>query len=292
MEGFETSYLLPATSNASTSPFGNLQAHIANFHASLQAAAALSSNAGPITFTTGTDGITQCTQSASFDNLSPTQSACQDNILFDFTKLPTQVSPSTLPADSYVGSWTVPDAVPATASPAPSNAVGAATASFSQQTEGMQGYFDVTPFITLSQERAAKRLGIPKSTLSKRWREATCNRKWPFRQLCKIDREIKTLLHNLQGGTVNAQLQSNLATLMRQRQDESRIVFIKNINAPAIKTTPTGALLAPCDSQSESSTKFEPAASSGGMWNETLVATLTGQLTGDVLRNLTAQHSE
>lgn len=101
-------------------------------------------------------------------------------------------------------------------------------------------YFDITPFITLSQERAAKKLGIPKSTLSKRWREATCNRKWPYRQLCKVDREIKTLIHNMQnlGGGADSQLQANLATLMRLRQEESRSVLIKNITPPSPKPAP------------------------------------------------------
>ncbi len=34
-------------------------------------------------------------------------------------------------------------------------------------------YVDVTPYLNLSQNEAAKRLNIPSSTLSKRWREAT-----------------------------------------------------------------------------------------------------------------------
>jgi len=95
-----------------------------------------------------------------------------------------------------------------------------------------QGYFDITPFISLSQEKAAKQLGLPKSTLSKRWREATCNRKWPYRQLCKLDREIKTLVHNIHshaGEDIGPQLQASLASLIKQRQEEARIVYIKNI---------------------------------------------------------------
>lgn len=92
-------------------------------------------------------------------------------------------------------------------------------------------YFDITPYITYSQEKAAKKLGIPKSTLSKRWREATCNRKWPYRQLCKVDREIKTLVHNMQStnGLSDPQLQANLAALMKLRLEESRVVFIKGV---------------------------------------------------------------
>jgi len=89
-------------------------------------------------------------------------------------------------------------------------------------------YIDVTPYITLSQEDAAKKLGIPSSTLSKRWREATMNRKWPFRSLCKFDREIKTLLHNIKAGCpMDPQVEASLGLLLKKRQEESRVVFIK-----------------------------------------------------------------
>jgi len=142
-----------------------------------------------------------------------------------------------------------------------------------------QDYFDITPFITYSQEKAAKKLGIPKSTLSKRWREATCNRKWPYRQLCKVDREIKTLVHNMhsQGGSIDPQLQSNLAGLMRQRQEESRMVYIKNISAPS-KTK-----LMIQDGTSSSELKLDSStAHSNGIWNQTLNSTLTSE----ILRNI------
>lgn len=147
------------------------------------------------------------------------------------------------------------------------------------QTAQAVDYFDITPFITYSQEKAAKKLGIPKSTLSKRWREATCNRKWPFRQLCKLDREIKTLVHNMhsQGGSIEPQLQSNLATLMRMRQDESRVVYIKNISATS-KATLGNEITSVV--KSEENIKLVPQRST--MWTETL----QNALARDLLKNL------
>jgi len=96
-----------------------------------------------------------------------------------------------------------------------------------QKTQNLDEYVDVTPFIRLSQEEAAKRIGIPSSTLSKRWREATMNRKWPYRTLCKIERELKTLVHNLPKGNIDPEIARTLTILLRKRDEESKIVLIK-----------------------------------------------------------------
>jgi len=88
-------------------------------------------------------------------------------------------------------------------------------------------YLDVTPFISMSQEDAARKLGIPSSTLSKRWREATMNRKWPYRNICKIDREIKTMVANIQNGKNDPEMQMTLGNLIKKRKEETRTVFIK-----------------------------------------------------------------
>lgn len=95
------------------------------------------------------------------------------------------------------------------------------------QKQTVEEYVDVTPFIRLSQEEAAKRIGIPSSTLSKRWREATMNRKWPYRTLCKIERELKTLIHNLPKGNIDPEIARTLTILLRKRDEESKIVLIK-----------------------------------------------------------------
>jgi predicted DNA-binding protein (UPF0251 family) len=47
-------------------------------------------------------------------------------------------------------------------------------------------YADITEYLNLPQAEAAVKLGIPASTLSKRWKEAARNRKWPWRTVCAI----------------------------------------------------------------------------------------------------------
>ncbi len=56
-----------------------------------------------------------------------------------------------------------------------------------------QQFVDITEYLVLPQSDAAKKLTIPASTLSKRWKEAVRKRKWPYRMVCKIDKEIMTL---------------------------------------------------------------------------------------------------
>ena len=48
---------------------------------------------------------------------------------------------------------------------------------------------DITPLLILPQKVAAERLGLSESMLCKRFKERT-NKKWPYRQLRKIEREI------------------------------------------------------------------------------------------------------
>jgi hypothetical protein len=65
---------------------------------------------------------------------------------------------------------------------------------------GGHHYVDITEYLNLPQYLAAKKLGIPASTLSKRWKEAVRTRKWPYRSVQKLDKEITTLLHNIPQG--------------------------------------------------------------------------------------------
>jgi hypothetical protein len=89
-----------------------------------------------------------------------------------------------------------------------------------QPSEGK--FVDISEYLNLPQSKVAKTLGIPSSTLSKRWKEAARARKWclisshcalvrdrvdalchvlpnprPWRTVCKIDKEIMALLHNI-----------------------------------------------------------------------------------------------
>lgn len=99
-------------------------------------------------------------------------------------------------------------------------------------TEGNKGtYVDITEYLNLAQSEAAKKLGIPTSTLSKRWKEAVVNRKWPHRTVTKLDKEIMTLLHNVPQGPeappLSPEIEHSLAILLRKRQEELRPVIIR-----------------------------------------------------------------
>jgi len=91
-------------------------------------------------------------------------------------------------------------------------------------------FVDITEFLNLPQTEAARKLGIPTSTLSKRWKEAV-NRKWPYRTVAKLDKEIMTLLHNIPQGSdappLPPDIEANLGSLLRRRQDELRTVVIR-----------------------------------------------------------------
>jgi len=94
-----------------------------------------------------------------------------------------------------------------------------------------QMYVDITEYLNMPQTTAAKKLGIPTSTLSKRWKEAVVARKWPYRTVSKIDKEIMTLLHNIPQGPdappLPAEIEHSLAILLRKRQEELRTVIIR-----------------------------------------------------------------
>eukprot|EP01114_Cavostelium_apophysatum_P017430 TRINITY_DN5173_c0_g1_i1.p1 TRINITY_DN5173_c0_g1~~TRINITY_DN5173_c0_g1_i1.p1 ORF type:complete len:233 (+),score=38.25 TRINITY_DN5173_c0_g1_i1:141-839(+) len=99
-------------------------------------------------------------------------------------------------------------------------------------TEGdKENFIDITEFLNLPQTEAAKKLGVPTSTLSKRWKEAAVNRKWPYRTVAKLDKEIMTLLHNIPQGPdappLPAEIEASLGILLRKRQDELRTVVIR-----------------------------------------------------------------
>lgn len=94
-----------------------------------------------------------------------------------------------------------------------------------------QKYMEITDYLTMPQSTAALKLGFPPSTFSKRWREAACGRKWPYRAVSKIDKEILTLLHNIPQGSNSSNLpeemENTLALLLKKRQEELKPVFIR-----------------------------------------------------------------
>eukprot|EP01112_Ceratiomyxa_fruticulosa_P014976 TRINITY_DN4350_c0_g1_i2.p1 TRINITY_DN4350_c0_g1~~TRINITY_DN4350_c0_g1_i2.p1 ORF type:complete len:408 (-),score=105.45 TRINITY_DN4350_c0_g1_i2:115-1338(-) len=94
-----------------------------------------------------------------------------------------------------------------------------------------QTYVDITEYLNCAQSEAAKKLGIPTSTLSKRWKEAVRGRKWPYRTVAKLDKEIMTLLHNIPQGPSAPPLPDDveqlLSQLLRRRQEELKPVVIR-----------------------------------------------------------------
>lgn len=81
----------------------------------------------------------------------------------------------------------------------------------------------------MPQAQAAEKLGIPTSTLSKRWKEVVRNRKWPYRTISKLDKEIMALLHNIPQGPdkLSPEIESALGNLLRRRQEELKPVKIR-----------------------------------------------------------------
>lgn len=92
-----------------------------------------------------------------------------------------------------------------------------------------QEFVDITQYLNMPQTDAAKQLNIPSSTLSKRWKEAVRKRKWPYRMVCKLDKEIMTLLHNVPKDQQNLppEIESALGVLLKQRQEQLRPVIIR-----------------------------------------------------------------
>jgi len=86
---------------------------------------------------------------------------------------------------------------------------------------------NVAPYLHLPQHEAAKTLGIPSSTLSKRWKEATNNRKWPFRELAKLDKEIVTLAQNAFHSLHADKLKSALERLVLKRKEVTKEIHIR-----------------------------------------------------------------
>jgi len=87
---------------------------------------------------------------------------------------------------------------------------------------------DISHLFQHSQRKAAGYLGIPNSTLNKKWRTATKNRKWPYRILNKLDKRIDTLSKNIPfaGADLFPSMVSELSMLINQRNEECKPLFI------------------------------------------------------------------
>jgi len=90
-------------------------------------------------------------------------------------------------------------------------------------------FMDLTPYYVFPQAQAAKLLGISEGTLGRRWRDASMSRKWPFRSLARLDREIHTLAYNIgnTGVEEKANMEIQLSSMLKTRQELAKPVYIR-----------------------------------------------------------------
>ncbi|CAH6420987.1 Hypothetical protein KVN_LOCUS94 [uncultured virus] len=89
-------------------------------------------------------------------------------------------------------------------------------------------YINITPLLNLSQNMAAKKIGIPSSTLSKRFRESRPKEKWPYRKLCKIEKEMISLILNVKdSGSVDSESAKTYFELQKQRNEHLKSTIIR-----------------------------------------------------------------
>eukprot|EP01104_Vermistella_antarctica_P020989 TRINITY_DN923_c0_g1_i1.p1 TRINITY_DN923_c0_g1~~TRINITY_DN923_c0_g1_i1.p1 ORF type:complete len:406 (+),score=76.00 TRINITY_DN923_c0_g1_i1:108-1325(+) len=86
---------------------------------------------------------------------------------------------------------------------------------------------DLTPYLTEPQNQVAERLGMTPSTLSKRWKQAVPERKWPCRVVQRLDKKIITILHNVpKDQPLPERVKKELGVLVKKRRHELRPVTI------------------------------------------------------------------
>src|SRR3989338_9174843 len=90
------------------------------------------------------------------------------------------------------------------------------------------GRFEInlTPYFCVPQNEAAQKLRIRAHILSKKWKDATNNKMWPYRSIRRLDREILTIMKNIELGT-SPTLTDQLGELVAKRQKLVSPVRIK-----------------------------------------------------------------
>jgi hypothetical protein len=91
---------------------------------------------------------------------------------------------------------------------------------------------DITHLLSTPQSQAAATLGIPVSTLSKRWKEAGKSRMWPYRNVIKIDAQITALLVSIseadvEAGVMPTDVEERITALLKERAANLQPVSIR-----------------------------------------------------------------
>jgi len=96
-----------------------------------------------------------------------------------------------------------------------------------EDSNGKYVYMDIAPYLKYSQREAARKLGVPSSTLSKRWKEATMDRKWPYRMIAKIDKDLKSLAPTTTRERFDPNTELAIKILTKRKQEHLRPVFVR-----------------------------------------------------------------
>lgn len=67
-----------------------------------------------------------------------------------------------------------------------------------RQNEANDVSISLAPYLMMQQKEVARIIGIPVSTLSKRWRIASSGRSWPYRMVMLIDQKIASGYGNVE----------------------------------------------------------------------------------------------
>jgi len=187
-----------------------------------------------------TTSLTSSSSSLSSEASSPgslSSSSSSNVTLFDLNKLKTEISNNVVKLKAEQDTKASNSNCQSKHSPDHTNTRSSCDLS-SDEKEGLQispflssiseNYCDITEYLTLPQNQAAKKLQMRPSTFSKRWKEASRNRKWPWRNVRKIDKEITCILHNMpKNGSIPDEVESHLSLLLKQRQEELKPVVIR-----------------------------------------------------------------
>lgn len=116
---------------------------------------------------------------------------------------------------------------------------------------GGKHFVDITEYLCLPQSDAAVKLGLPGeratkkemgfvfqcsrcpvSTLSKRWKESAKTRKWPFRKVAKLDKEIAAVLTavpqtGVDAGELPPAVEEQLTAMLKERAFDLRKISIR-----------------------------------------------------------------